>query len=294
MDRYTRAGLEFLVRDDGPRGGTPVVLLHGFPQDASCWQQVTPLLGAAGLRTLAPDQRGYSPGARPRGRAAYAVAELVGDVVALLDAAGLAQAHVVGHDWGGGVAWMLATYRPERVASLTVLSTPHPTALRWAFTNSTQWQRSWYMFAFQLPVVPELVMSRQLGTILRASGLDATDATRYADRFASAQSLYGPVGWYRAAPPTAGLLKALRAAVPGARPASADGATPGRQVARVGVPTTYVWGNKDPVLGRAAAERTGRYVAADYRFVEIDAGHWLPETAPAEVAAAVIERVTGR
>lgn len=293
MDRYTRAGLEFLVRDDGPEDGVPVVLLHGFPQDGSSWRRVIPLLGGAGLRTLAPDQRGYSPGARPRGRAAYAMAELVGDVVALLDAAGLARAHVVGHDWGGGVAWMLATSRPERVASLTVLSTPHPTALRWAFTNSNQWQRSWYMLAFQLPLLPELVMSRRMGAILTTAGLDASDAQRYAERFASAAALYGPVGWYRAAPPTAGLLKQLRAAMPGARPRSADSGAPGRQVAKISVPTTYVWGNRDPVLGRAAAERTGRYVAGDYRFVELDAGHWLPETAPQEVAAAVIARVTG-
>src|SRR5919202_1224240 len=101
MDTFTRDGLTFDVRDAGPADGEPVVLLHGFPQDGSAFDRLTPLLAAAGLRTLAPDQRGYSPGARPAGRSAYRVRELEADVLALLDAAGLASAHVVGHDWGG-------------------------------------------------------------------------------------------------------------------------------------------------------------------------------------------------
>lgn len=292
MDRYTRAGLEFLVRDDGPADGAPVVLLHGFPQDASSWHRVAPVLHAAGLRTLAPDQRGYSPGARPRGRAAYRVGELVEDVVALLDAAAVGQAHLVGHDWGGGVAWMVAAWRPERVASLTVLSTPHPAALTWAFTHSDQWRRSWYMLAFQLPLLPEHLLAGRVAGLLRDSGL-GDDAARYAQRFDTAPSLYGPIGWYRAAPPTVGLVGQVRRRL---APSAAPGATsgpraPGSAHRRVRVPTTYVWGNRDFALGRAAAERTARHVAGDYRFVELDAGHWLPERRPVEVAAAILDRV---
>ncbi|WP_372437898.1 alpha/beta fold hydrolase [Cellulomonas wangleii] len=128
------------------------MLLHGFPQDASAYDAVVPLLTDAGVRTLVPDQRGYSPGARPRGRRPYAVRELVADVVALLDAA--EHAHVAGHDWGGGIAWALAAHRPDRVASLTALGTPHPAAMRSGLLRG-QALRSWYIGAFQVPRLPE-------------------------------------------------------------------------------------------------------------------------------------------
>ena len=154
MHSYRRAGLTFDVQDAGPREGEAVVLLHGWPQDHSAWSRVVPALHAAGLRTLAPDQRGYSPGARPRGRAAYGMGELVDDVVALLDAAELSRAHVVGHDWGGAVGWALAERHPERVRTLTVLSTPHHHAMAWAMRHGDQLRRSWYMAAFQLPLLP--------------------------------------------------------------------------------------------------------------------------------------------
>ena len=162
MEHFSRAGLVFDVSDEGPDDGESVLLLHGWPQDHTAWRHVAPLLHAAGLRTLAPDQRGYSPGARPRGRAAYGMGELVADAVALLDAAGVARAHVVGHDWGGSVAWALAERHPERVSSLTVLSTPHHHAMGWAMRHGDQLRRSWYMFAFQLPLLPEAVLRRRL------------------------------------------------------------------------------------------------------------------------------------
>ncbi len=112
LSTFTRGDLTFELDDAGPLGGETVVLLHGFPTDRTSWHRMAPLLHAAGLRTLAPDQRGYSPGARPPGRAAYRLEELLADVLALLDAAGVERAHVVGHDWGGAVAWLLAGNHP--------------------------------------------------------------------------------------------------------------------------------------------------------------------------------------
>lgn len=271
MRHFTRDGLTFDVRDGGPPDGEPVVLLHGFPQDASSWARVEPALHAAGLRTLAPDQRGYSPGARPRERAAYRIGELVADVLALLDAAGLARAHLVGHDWGGGVAWQTAARHPDRVSTLTVLSTPHPAALSWAYRHDAQQRRkSWYMLAFQLPWLPEHLYARIVFRSLRDSGMPPLDAARYARRFADPAELSGPLGWYRA----------MRLPEPGPHPPP------------IGVPTTFVWGRHDIALGRAAAERTARHVAAAYRFVELDASHWLPEANAAEVAAEVLGRVS--
>lgn len=261
----------FDVSDSGV-GEEVVVLLHGWPQDRHAWSRVTPLLVEAGLRVVAPDQRGYSPGARPSGRRAYRMAELVADVVALVDALGGSRVHLVGHDWGGAVAWAFAERHPERLQSLTVLSTPHHRAMAWAMRHGNQARRSWYMVAFQVPVLPELLLRRRLPAVLRRTGLPATDAARYAARFRLPGSARGGLAWYRALP--------LR------RNASGDEAAPHR----ISTPTTYVWGRDDPALGRAAAGRTREQVAADYTFIELDGGHWLPETRPREVAHAILER----
>lgn len=190
MDAFTRDGLVLDVRDHLPAepapGGPVAVLLHGFPQDGSAYDDVAALLAARGVRALAPDQRGYSPGARPAGRRAYAVPELVADVRALLDAAGVDRAHLVGHDWGGSVAWAFAHRHPGRTASLTVLGTPHPAALRHGLRRSGQALRSAYVLGFQVPWLPERVLLGRDGAGLRRaltrSGLEPARAQHYLDR----------------------------------------------------------------------------------------------------------------
>ncbi len=300
MDSYRHDGLTFDVLDQGPTDGIPVVLLHGFPQDATSWARVSDLLGAAGCRTLAPDQRGYSPGARPPEISAYAVRHLVGDVVALLDAAGLERTHLVGHDWGGGVAWECAARHPGRFASLTVVSTPHPRALDWAFRHSDQGLRSWYMLAFQLPWLPERLLVRGFSARLQRTGMPPALAEHYAARFATPADLFGPVAWYRAAfalPQPGRVRPPILSNSPSARAARDPDARETRETREaretrhtVTIPTTYVWGNTDFALGRAAAERTARHVSGDYRFVELDGGHWLPETHPEELAGEILAR----
>ncbi len=264
---FERDGLTFDVTDEGPLDGPVVVLLHGFPADRTGWRRVEPLLHAAGLRTLAPDQRGYSPRAAPTEVAAYRLEELVADVLALADAAGAERFHVVGHDWGGAIAWLLAGNHADRVASVTVLSTPHPGALSRALRTADQRRRSWYMAAFQVPGVPERVLAPRFHLVMARMGLPLDEMGRYAARLARPEALTGPINWYRAA---------------GSSSARAH---------RVTVPATYVWGSDDPALGRTAAELTHEHVTGDYAFVELDADHWLPETRPAECAAAIVERV---
>jgi pimeloyl-ACP methyl ester carboxylesterase len=289
---YQRDGLVFDVRDEGPADGDVVVLLHGFPQDASAWDRVVPHLHAAGLRTLAPDQRGYSPGARPAGRAAYRLRELCADTLALLDAAGVERAHIVGHDWGGGVVWSVTARSPQRFTSAVVVSTPHPGAIGYATTHSTQALRSWYIGLFQLPVVPELVVPPGLGYALRASGLPADRAEHYLARMREPGAFSAALGWYRAL--GLGVARALpRMLSPGSL-LSRTPPVPGAGCAPWEGPTTYAWGRHDVALGRAAAERTGRFVRGDYRFIEVDGSHWLPETRPVEVANAILERATRR
>src|SRR5688572_26895015 len=204
MDSFRRDGLTFDVRDAGPPNGEPVVLLHGFPQDSATWDAVSPQLHEHGLRTLAPDQRGYSPLARPRGRAQYTLRETVGDVLALLDAAELESAHVVGHDWGGMVAWAISAWHPDRVSTLTALSVPHPAAMAQAMVTSDQALRSYYMAAFQLPVLPELLLlarrGRALRGMLRGGGLSRETAAHYVSRMQEPGALSAARGWYRAMP----------------------------------------------------------------------------------------------
>jgi pimeloyl-ACP methyl ester carboxylesterase len=269
METFERDGLRFDVRDGGPRDGAgTVVLLHGFPQDGTAFDDVVAALHAAGLRTLVPDQRGYSPGARPSSRAAYATGETALDVLALLDAAGVRRAHVVGHDWGGATAWVLGARHADRLRSLTVLSTPHPAAMAWAFTHSGQAAKSWYMGFFQLPLLPDRLVAANVGRTLVGSGLPADRAAYYARRMREPGAATGALNWYR------GMPASLRTPTPS-----------------VAVPTTYVWGRSDFALGRAAAERTRRHVVGPYRFVELDAGHWLPETCPEQVATVVLDQV---
>ncbi len=273
MDRFENEGLVFEVADSGPPGAGPegaVVLLHGFPQTFEAWCDVTPQLTAAGIRCLAPALRGFTPGACPSSRSDYRIDRLAADVLALMDAAGLHSAHLVGHDWGGGIAWMVAMSHPERVRSLTVLSTPHPKALQRAAVRSRQGLMSWYMLAMQVPVLPEALLGRGL----RRSGLSslrlpAHHERAYLDWLLRPGALRSSIAPYRA------LLSRL--------PTSLD--TP------VSVPVTYLWGNRDAYLGRVAAQLTGEYCTGDYRFVELDAGHWLPEKHPRIVAGEMLARI---
>src|SRR5437016_6306096 len=155
MNEFHNEELAFDVRDEGPADGEVVILLHGYPETKASWDGVVPGLADAGFRVLAPDQRGYSPRARPRGRRAYAADRLVGDVLALADAAGARRFHVVGHDWGGAVAWYCGMWHPDRVLTLTSLATPHPSAFQRSLLTSTQLFHSWYMLFYQLPRLPE-------------------------------------------------------------------------------------------------------------------------------------------
>src|SRR3954453_17931799 len=129
MDEFTRGRLTFDVTDAGTADGDVVVLLHGYPENRTSWRAVTPLLTAAGYRVLSPDQRGYSPRARPKRRRDYRITELVEDIAALVDASGADKVHLVGHDWGGAVAWAFASLHPERLHTVSSLTTPHPRAM---------------------------------------------------------------------------------------------------------------------------------------------------------------------
>jgi pimeloyl-ACP methyl ester carboxylesterase len=270
--RVAARGLTFEVRAGGPADGAAVLLLHGFPQHGGEWDEVTPALHAAGLRTYAPDQRGYSPGARPVEVAAYRIPELVADAAALLDALGVAGAHVVGHDWGAIVAWALAAAHPDRVRSLTAVSVPHPAAMAHALrVSADQKARSSYITLFRKPGAAERTLlafgAAALRRMLGGVG-DADRVARYAEPMREPGALTAALNWYRAM-------------------SSADLAA----VGPVAVPTTFVWSDRDVAIGRVAARACADHVTGDYRLVELPGvSHWIPDVAPGPLAEAILAR----
>jgi pimeloyl-ACP methyl ester carboxylesterase len=273
MKRFERDGLSFDVVDSGPSDGEPVVLLHGFPQDSSSWAAVSQALNEAGYRTLAPDQRGYSPGARPSDRKEYTDRHLVDDVWALMDAAGLDEAHVVGHDWGGAVAWWAAADRPDRVRTLSVFSVPHPSAVLAAMRRG-QALRSWYAPVFLVPGLAERLVKPGSGRWdWFMQGLPPERVRHYGDRMAQPGAFTAALNWYRAMPTYARKL--------------------GVNALTVTPPTLFAWGSKDPTTTPAAAESSRDYVSGPYTYRILEgATHWLPETRTAEVAELLLAHLS--
>lgn len=287
MRYFSRDGLTFDVDDTGSPGGDVVVLLHGWPQDRTAWQSVAPRLTDAGLRVLAPDLRGYSPGARPQRHLDYEITELVGDVVALLDEAGAETAHVVGHDWGGALAWAVAGRHPDRVTTLTVLSTPSPSGLAHGVRHGDQLRHSWYMALFALPVVPVLFFRLFAQQILERIGMPRDRAVHDAARLKTPGAAEGTFNWYRAALSPTLIWRNRRQR--GARRGPAD---------RPVIPTAYMWGARDPAFSEVSTnhtvhqlrERAGERTDLAHA-LELDAGHWLLETHPETVAEVVLDRI---
>jgi pimeloyl-ACP methyl ester carboxylesterase len=253
-----------------------VLLLHGFPQTALSWAAVTPRLAEAGLRTYAPDQLGYCPGARPDDPDAYSTPNLAQVTADLLTALDVPRADVVGHDWGANVAWALAAWHPDRVRSLTAVSVPHPAAYTVAYrTDPEQKERSGYIRLFWQPGKAEDVLladdCRRLRRMLAGgegdSGVPAEAIDSYVAVLSAPGALTAALNWYRAM-------------------SSKDRVDP------VAVPTTYVWSDGDVAIGRTAAEACANYVTGDYRFVELPGiTHWIPEQAPDQLAAAILDRI---
>jgi len=265
-------GFVFEARVAGPRGGSPVLLLHGFPQSSLEWEAQLAALGRAGYRAVAPDLRGYSPGARPPAVADYALEPLTRDVIAIADALGFARFHLVGHDWGAAIAWEVAGRYPERLTSLTAVSVPHPTAFVLALANdSDQQARSTYITFFQQPEVPEQTLLANDAALLRSiygTGPAAENADEYVRLLSEPGALTAALNYYRAL----GLT-------------SSTGA-------RTTVPTLYVWSSGDTALGRYGAERCGDFVDAPYRFEIIEGvSHWVPEDAADELSMMLVEHV---
>ncbi|MEM8767176.1 MAG: alpha/beta fold hydrolase [Pseudomonadota bacterium] len=269
------AGMRFRARTAGFGGNRGnVILLHGFPESSAMDLPMIPVLAEAGYQVLAFDQRGYSPGARPEALDAYTTDKLAADVFALADAVGFERFHLVGHDWGAAVGWLAVFGGSERILSWTALSIPHLGAYADAIgSDPDQQERSAYVGFFQTPWLPEALFSFNGFSMMR-DGVYGEHAPVLVDEylaiFSEPGALTAALNWYRAS----GLQ------------APAEGAA-----LDVRVPTLFVWGNADPVVGQAALEAQRRHFDGNLREIELDAGHWLMEEAAQAVTEAVLSHL---
>ena len=275
MEIATRSGLRFTAREAGPAEGRPLLLLHGFPQTSRSWTTVMERLAGDGYHAIAFDQRGYSPGARPDEVSAYEPAELVADVVDVIDALGLAPVDLVGHDFGGSVAWMVAGHHPDRVRTLAIASTPHPAAFRSSYKDggSDQGERSGYMRSFreaERGSIEEALLADDAAGLRNVyRGLDPAAVDDYVAVLSQPGALVAAVDWYRA------------------MSGRASAATPPSSV-----PTLYVWSDEDPAIGETAARATVDHVTGPYRFEVFEGvGHWIPELAGDRFADLLLEQL---
>jgi pimeloyl-ACP methyl ester carboxylesterase len=261
---------------EAPENAETVVLLHGFPQIASStWAKTAELLNARGYRVVAPLQRGYSPAAMPSEVRRYALESLADDIIALLEELEVDRVHLVGHDWGGAVSWVLAATRPEVLSSLTVVSMPHPAALPRALLTTLQGFKSWYILAFQFPwLIKQLLQHGKQFTYrwLQSTGLPESLSRAYIDRLTiSDKTLDGALNWYRAFPYNASYVAKLP---------------------YITTSTVFIWSTADIAVNGRAARLSQRYVKGSYKYIQLaDVPHWIPETVPEKLAEIILEHL---
>ena len=264
--------LAFTVDQSGPRDGVPVLMLHGFPVTRRMWRHPLEALARAGYRAIAFDQRGYSAGARPHGVEHYGTDLLVGDALSLMDALGARRFHLVGHDWGGQLAWLIASRHDDRVLSLSVLSRPHPAAFAQALQeDKAQVDRSRHHRTFRQDDAIARMRAANLKPFrdaMERQGVPVADAGEYVNVLLEPGAIEGAMNWYRASNIAAATIAPVKA------------------------PTLYVWGDQDSTVGRLAAELTAKFVSGPYRFVVIEGGgHFVVEQFPDRVSALLLEHI---
>jgi pimeloyl-ACP methyl ester carboxylesterase len=258
-------GLEVEDRGDGP----VVLLLHGWPDSHRLWRHQVDALVAAGFRTIAPDLRGFGESERPPDVESYGLLTLVGDVIGLLDHLGVQRAHVVGHDWGAALAWLLGAFAPERVDHLAVLSVGHPRAFRDA--GFEQREKSWYMLLFQFEGVAEQWLSADDFANFRAWS-HHPDPDAVVAGLARPGALTASLNWYRANLPPAALIE------------------PPLEIPSVAAPTLGIWSSGDFALTEAQMSGSAAHVTGPWRYERVEtAGHWFQLEQPEQVSKLLLD-----
>ena len=265
-------GLRFHVEDQG--AGSPVVLLHGFPDTSRLWRRQVEALVAAGYRAIAPDLRGRGRSERPPAVADYALSLVVQDVVGIMDSLGVERAHIVGHDWGAGVAWLLASLRPDRVDRLVAISVGFPGAA--GKPDLEALQKGWYRLLFLFEGVAEDLLRRDDWYLMRVLLGSSADLDSCLDDLSDPEALTAGLNWYRANVPVERLLG------------------PVRELPPVRASTLGIWSTGDLYLTEQAMTASAGRVTGGWRYERIeDAGHWIPLDQPERLNALLLEFLGG-
>ncbi len=261
-------GITLHVAQAGRRDGPLLILLHGFPEFWYGWRKQIPALAEAGFRVWVPDQRGYNLSEKPRGVRSYSLNALALDVVGLMEAAGVERACVAGHDWGAAVAWWLGIYYADRLEKMAILNVPHPAVfLPFLRSHPEQVLKSWYMFFFQVPYLPEVVVRKTGGLALRASSEPDTfsdaDLKRYQETWDQPDAMTGMINWYRAA----ARQRDFRS----------------RTAPAVTVPTLMIWGEEDAFLDKRMADQSIKLCKHGQLVKLPGATHWVQHESAGEV-----------
>ena len=264
---------EFDCRISGDERNEPVFLLHGFPETSAMWTNLMESLSREGYFCIAPDLRGYSKDACPKGVNNYTVDKLSSDILNIADALGIAEFHLVAHDWVAAIGWYLVFNDPNRVISWTALSVPHTKAFAKAYrTDPVQKKKSRYIGFFLLPLIPEIRIRMNDFKGFRRLWKNSTEEEieQYLTVFRRRPCLTGALNYYRA-----NLKKGKR-----------------KPVGEIETPTLFIWGKKDLAIGEAAAKGTDQYMKGEYTFLELEGGHWLIQTNFEQVESAIIDHLS--
>lgn len=279
----TTNGVKLHTMLDGDPNGEPIIFLHGFPDFWYGWHHQIPFFVEQGYRVIVPDQRGYNLSDKPSDVSDYRISILANDIKGLIEALGYERVHLVGHDWGAAVAWWVATMYPHLLKTLNILNVPHPTVMRKQLLggNLTQLSKSWYMFFFQIPFVPEALTAlggyQRFSDILKqtsnpGSFTDA-DLARYREAWSHPGAMTAMINWYRA------LFRSTsdaRSEAPSAR-------------GKIQVPTLILWGEKDKFLGTDLARESLRVVENGELVFFPKSTHWIQHDEPNDVNTYLLE-----
>jgi pimeloyl-ACP methyl ester carboxylesterase len=272
-------GIRLHVVQAGPKSGAPVLLLHGFPENWRCWIRQLPALVSAGCRVIIPDQRGYNLSDKPSGIKNYQMGELTNDVLGLIDALDYEKVNLVGHDWGAAVAWSLGMWKPERLHRLGILNSPHPAVMkRFLWRDLEQLRRSWYIFFFQLPWLPEAAirvqdwrgMIKALQDSGKANTFSKEDIEKYKESWSQPGAITAMLNWYRAAAHYSLTMSDDQC---------------------VRVPTLMMWGMKDVALTHRLARPSMDYCDDGRLLFFPEATHWVQRDEADEVNRHLLEFV---
>jgi pimeloyl-ACP methyl ester carboxylesterase len=262
-------GLQFYVRDEG--SGTPVILLHGFPDTGDVWRKQVPALVEQGFRAIVPDMRGRGRSSKPDAVSDYRLSSIVRDVTGILDALRIERAHVVGHDWGAGVAWLVAALAPERVDRLVAISVGAPGAA--ARPTLEAFQKGWYRLLFLFEGVAEEVIQRDDWYLFRLFLAGAQDTDAYVKTLSEPGALTPALNWYRANLPVQALF----------------GRSGGPQLPMVKADTLGIWSTGDLYLTEEAMTRSEQRVQGRWRYEQLGGSHWVPIDQPDRLNRLLLE-----